>query len=81
MCIFCTVHREQSSSIYTEELYVILKVIQLIENSNHRNFTILTDSKSAMLAIADIYSNYPILNKIQSRKIWPQTRHITITFC
>ena len=57
---------DRNSSIFTAELYAILKAVQLIENSNYRNFTILTDSKSAMQAIADICSNHPIVNKIQS---------------
>ena len=86
-CAYFTQYTEQSfkldinSSIFTAELYAILKVVQMIENSNHRNFTILTDSKSAMQAIADIYSNHPIVTKIQSWIILLQTRHKTITFC
>ena len=59
----------------------MLKIMLLIENSCYRNFTILADSKSTAQAINDIYSNHPIISKIQTWIIAVQSRHKSITLC
>ena len=64
-CFYFSPHMKQTFkldtniSIFTAELYAILKVMHLIENDYYRNVVILIDSKSAMRAIADKYNNRP----------------------
>ena len=69
------------SSVFSAELYAILKVLQFIDSNNNRNFTILTDSKSSIEAIKAIHSSHPIVSKIQSWLIMLQTRHKRVQFC
>ena len=63
------------ATIYSAELYAILKALQAIDNSFNMKFTIFTDSKSSMQKINRMYSNHPIISKIQSWLIRLESRH------
>ena len=70
------------TSSYTAELIAILLVVKnvLYRHSNH-NFTIFTDSKSALVALQGFYSNHPIILDIFYflRRVFEKGK--SITFC
>ena len=72
---------DNKASIFTAELYSILKSLQVIERSNNRKFTILCDSKSAIQKINSLYSDHPIVSKIQDYIIMLHSRHKSICIC
>ena len=68
-------------NIFTAELYLILEVLTIIERNNNRNFNILCGSKSAIQKSNNLYSDHPIVSKIQSYIIMLHTRHKTVQIC
>src|SRR5438552_16389370 len=54
------------NSTYSAELIAIIKCLEHIITKNHTNYLIVTDSLSALLGLTNIYSNHPIIQKIQS---------------
>ena len=72
-----------NSSIYTAELYAIVAAIQIINNhlQNHRTFTIVSDSRSALQAIETPSADHPIISEIQSSIIELNARRKTVHFC
>lgn len=66
------------TSIYTAELYGILQALKYIENHAGKQFTINTDSLSALKSIHKIYPTHPLLTKIQETlyKIYTKSKKV-----
>ena len=54
-------------SVFTAELFAILKALEHIELQSMRNFLICSDSLSALQAISEIYPSSHLVQMIQSR--------------
>ena len=66
---------DSKASIFTAELYSILKSLQFIKRSNNRKFSILCDSKSTIQKINNLNNDHPIVSKIQDYIIMIHSRH------
>ena len=58
-----------------------MKAVHSIESNNNRNFTLLTDSKSAINVIDNLNSDHLIVSKIQAWIIQLHSRHKSIQLC
>ena len=52
------------SSIFTAELYAILNALTIAENSFHRRFVIVTDSKSTTQVLKHYNTTHPLVRRI-----------------
>lgn len=57
---------ENETSIFTCELYAILKAVQFGTTTNEPNILICSDSQSSIISLCDMYSKHPIIQNIQS---------------
>lgn len=71
----------QQASIFTAELYAILNALKIIEQNNHGEYTIFSDSKSAIDAIKQYNNHNPIITKIFEWLINLFARQRVVTLC
>ena len=69
------------SSIFTAELFAIFQALSTLENSKNQSVVIFSDSKSSIQGISNIYSQHPIITKIQSCIIQLSRKNIDLKFC
>ena len=55
-----------NATIFTAELYAVSAALSIIENNNNRKFTIISDSKSALLAVEKPTIDHPLTSAIQT---------------
>ena len=70
-----------SATIFTAELFAILLALCAIDDLPSRNFTIFSDSTSALHAITQYNSNHVLINRIQRWIIDLASRYKTVTLC
>jgi len=69
------------SSIFTAELTAINDALSIINNSNDRNFTIFTDSQSAIQSIDHYNNNHPIVLEIVTKLLRLLRRNKAVCIC
>ena len=68
-------------SIFTAELTAIMKSLELINTLPDRNFTIYSDSNSALMTINQYNSQHPIVQKIQEWLCKLSAKYKSVSFC
>jgi len=69
------------SSIFTAELTAIADALSIVDEKDCNEFTVFSDSRSALQAIQHCNSSHPIVNNILSWLIRLAAREKTIRFC
>ena len=70
-----------NASIFTAELTAIVKSLELINTLPNRNFTIYSDSNSALMTINQYNSQHPIVQRIQEWLYKLSARYKSVSFC
>ena len=71
----------EASSIYSAELYAILTALKQIHGEAETNYTIFSDSMSALEGIKQLFPKHPILKKIQDQLARVQRQNKNVQFC
>lgn len=71
----------KDSSIYTAELSAIVDAMTIIDNSNSTNFTIFSDSRSALQGICQYNNNHPIVLEIMNWLVRLSARQKIVRLC
>ena len=69
------------SSVYIAEIYAIFLSLTMIMTNPNQNFLVLSDSKSSLQSIKDIYSKNPIVKQIQTIIIRLANMNKQVRFC
>ena len=71
----------KEASVFSAELHAIIKALTIIENSEHLNWTIFSDSQASLQAIAQLNPKHPLVKTIQASLSTQQNQRKHITFC
>ena len=69
------------SSVFIAELYAIFLSLTMIITNPNQNFLILSDSKSSLQSIKDIYSKNPLVKQIQNLLIRIANNNKQVRLC
>ena len=69
------------ASVFTAELYAILKALEKIFSFGNENYTIFSDSKSALQCLSTYNPTNPLVLEILQLLYKIETREITVKFC
>ena len=72
---------QDHASIYTAELQAISHALEKIQDNPNPRFTILSDSLSCIQGIQNMYTQHPIVSKIQDQLVELYTKQKLIKFC
>ena len=70
-----------NSSVFIAELFAIWAAIAFVSVSNKQRCTIYSDSRSALQALEKLYSDHPLVQKIQEAIFTANTQGLIISFC
>ncbi|KAL1446356.1 hypothetical protein WDU94_009861, partial [Cyamophila willieti] len=62
------------NTIFSAEMLAIYLCLQAIKQSNHTNFLVISDSKSALTALSNIQFTNPLVSKVYTT--WEQTKQL-----
>ena len=70
-----------AASIYTAELYAVLRALHAIYETDMHSFTVYSDSRSVLHSIASCNDSHPVVCQIHDWLIRLSSRHKTVQFC
>ena len=69
------------ASIFTAELYAIIKALSIIENSTYLDWTVFSDSQASIQAISQQNPKHPLVQSIQTILFRLHNQQKNISFC